>query len=290
MSTDCKPMNICHVTQFCHIRGTAGTERYILELIRALRAEGVESSIAWLCGPPPVPEIKSDEIPIIPIVSPRARTDQPDADFVRRVEDLLLKNERPDVAHFHTFGLAEQQAAALFEQCGIPSVFTYHSPAWTCRRETMLVWGTSPCDGEVRTLRCSACKLQQRTNCTPLAGYAGAALSGLVGLPLQRLPTSSMRRRTAFVSETRRFRTALRRFLSGCQRCIACAEWSIPVLARNGAAANRITRLPQGVPASFLSAAAKASPPPSTTDQFVIGYVGRVTPVKGIHILIDPFL
>ncbi len=278
------------MTQYCHVDGSAGTEHYILELARALRAQGAESTIGWLCGPQPPPDVSGDSFTIIPIPSPAARTDAPEAAFESLLQEKLLGPHRPDVAHFHTFGLAEQRAAALFRQEGIPVVFTYHSPAWSCRRQTMMLWGDAPCDGEVKTLRCAACKLQQRTGCSPLSGYAGALLSGLASAPLNCLPAGALRRRAAFFDETRRFRKAWRHFVQDCHTIVSCAEWSIPVLERNGARPDRIQHLPQGVPQPFLDVATSAPPERAISDNFVIGYVGRVTPLKGTHIIVDAFM
>lgn len=290
MMTAHTALNVCHLTQFCHVSGAAGTERYILELVRALRGQGTHSTIAWLCGPSTPPDVSNEDIPVIPIPSPAASTEAPDASFEDRLERDLLGPHRPDVAHVHTFGIAEQRAASFFARAGIPVVFTYHSPAWSCRRQTMLLWGEAPCDGEVRTLRCSACKLHQRTQCSRTAGYLGAAFSGLASGPLQLLPAGGLRRRTAFAADTRRHRTALRVFLKTCSAIVSCAEWSIPVLERNGACPECITHLPQGVPQPFLDAAAQTHPQNADDGTFVIGYVGRVTPVKGTHILIDAFI
>ncbi|MFT5240218.1 MAG: glycosyltransferase involved in cell wall biosynthesis [Candidatus Promineifilaceae bacterium] len=282
-------MNICHITRYCHVDGKAGTERYILELARALKREGHSGSIAWLCGQQPPPEITPEETPVLLIPSPPAQTDQPDARFESQFTASVLAAHRPDVAHFHTFGVAEQRIAALLTREGIPYVFTYHSPAWSCRRETMLRWGDTLCDGEVRTLRCSACKLQQRTNASTILSYAGATLSGMAGLPARLLPSGKLQRRTAFVADTRRFRMALRTFLNHASHVIACAPWSIPVLERNGAHRERITHLPQGVPTDFVDAAESADDTPTHADTFTVGYIGRVTSVKGVHVLVDAF-
>ncbi|MDE0837750.1 MAG: glycosyltransferase [Kiritimatiellae bacterium] len=282
-------MNICHITRYCHVDGKAGTERYILELARSLKREGHPGSIAWLCGQQAPPSISPEETPVLPVPSPDTQTDQPDARFETQFTEIVLATHRPDVAHFHTFGVAEQRIAALLTCEGIPYVFTYHSPAWSCRRETMLRWGETICDGEVRTLRCSACKLQQRTKTSTTLSYAGAILSGVASLPARMLPTGKLQRRTAFVADTKRFRTSLRSFLNNATQVVACAPWSIPVLERNGAHRERITHLPQGVPADFVRAAELGDDTPTDTDTFNVGYIGRVTSGKGAHVLVEAF-
>ena len=66
------------------------------------------------------------------------RVDAPLPEF-HEAAARLFETEKPDWVHFHTFGLTEAALAKLAKKHGIPYAFTYHSPAWTCRRETMLL-------------------------------------------------------------------------------------------------------------------------------------------------------
>lgn len=271
-------MNIAHVTTYCLAGGTGGTERYVADLAAGLAALGHRSTIWWLHnGPAPAPA--GDDPPIHTLPRGEMRVDDPPADLLPRLRALLDGPARPDLLHFHTFGRTE---AALAAAAGLPFVFTYHSPAWTCRRETLLRWGGPVCDGEVRALRCAACKLQERLNSAPWLGYAGALASQLAG-PL--IPDGPRRRRFAFTADTARLRADLRAFLAACRCTIACAEWSRPVLRANGAPRDRLVHLPQGVPDGFP--AARAHPPAGAL--FTVGFVGRLNEVKGIHLLIEAF-
>ena len=98
-----------------------------------------------------------------------------------------------------------------------------------------------------------------------------------------------MHRRTAFIEDTARFKQALRTFLSNAAAVVACAEWSIPVLERNGAPRDHIVHNPQGVSMDFVRTAEQVDHPPRDRATFNVGYVGRVTPVKGVHNLIEAF-
>ena len=209
------------------------------------------------------------------------RVDDPPADLPARARALMAGPHRPDLLHFHTFGRTEAALARLAAAQHIPYAFTYHSPAWTCRRETLLRWGGPVCDGEVRVLRCSACKVHERMPGPPALGYLGALASGLLG-PL--LHDGPRRRRLAFTSDTARLRADLRQFLADCPLPVACAEWSIPVLVANGAPRARVVHLPQGVPEGFPAAAPTPGPA-----RFTIGYIGRLNEVKGLHILVEAF-
>lgn len=283
--------HILHVTEYCHAGEIGGTERYVLDLIRELEAKGTCNSIVWLTGSHHDP-FMADGVRIVPLPTPAMRIDEAKSDLVTRVEQLF--NElQPDVLHFHTFGLSEAAIAQVARRRGIPYVFTFHSPAWSCRRGDLLEWGKQPCDGQVLALRCSACKLHERVGGPRWFNYALALASIPAGWFFSCDSNLDRRRRIAFVSDTARFGRALRMFLKNCGIVFACAEWSVSVLHKNGTLEQRIKLCPQGVstqfqnnPHSVTTAAAVQSP---RRKDFVIGFVGRPSQVKGIHILIEGF-
>jgi glycosyltransferase involved in cell wall biosynthesis len=218
------------------------------------------------------------------------RVDAPTIALVE-VGRKVIAEELPDCLHFHTFGLAEAALATLAHATGIPFIFTYHSPAWSCRRETMLLFGGEPCDGEVRAWRCSACQAAQRLGESQVAGHLATAASLSAGWLILPLGRNSLRRRTAFYYDTLRYRRALRSFLRKCKRVVACCDWAIPALSKNGARSESLIHCPQGVSDTVVAAisASMAEPIVASRDHFVIGYVGRVVAEKGVHILAEAF-
>jgi glycosyltransferase involved in cell wall biosynthesis len=283
-------VRILHITEYCHAGSIGGTERYILDLIRGLDTAGIQNVIGWL-KPGRSPEtLESEGVRIATLPSPQMRVDAPLPEF-HAAATSLLETEKPDWLHFHTFGLTEAALAKLAKERGIPYAFTYHSPAWTCRRETMLLYGQEPCDGEVRAWRCSACQSEERLGMGPLAGHAATAVSMVLGWAALPLGRTSIRRRAAFYYDSARFSRVIRDFLSECDLVVSCCDWSGPVLRRNGAREESIFLCPQGVP-NAVADALRDEPktvPASTGKEFVVGYVGRVTEIKGVHILMEGF-
>jgi len=284
-------MKTVHVTQYCHAGSIGGTERYLLDLIFGLRSHGVEGCIGWLWSEGRKP-FESQGILVNPLPSALMRVDEPPAELAPATE-ALIEREQPDLVHLHTFGLAEATVARIASQRGIPYAFTYHSPGWTCRREDLLIWGgLQPCDGEVRTLRCAACKVQERLGGPPLGASLIAALSMPLDWMFNRCTKVNFRRRVCFLSDTRRYRRALRGFLGGCSLVVSCSEWGKPILTANGAKPDRVTVVPQGVPHDFLAVAKPTLRLPRLRQPgtpFTIGYIGRVTRVKGMDILAEGF-
>ncbi len=273
-------MKIAHITAYCPGVSTGGTERYISDLITGLERRGVDNRVVWLASPfdPPTERASIMRLPRAPM-----RVDDPPPELAARTREWLQSLDRPDLLHFHTLGRSEAVLATAAGANAIPYVFTFHSPAWTCRRETLLRWGGAVCDGEVRALRCAACKVQERLESPPWIGWLGALASAVAG-PV--VPPGPWRRRLAFTPDTARYRRVVRSFLAACARSIACAEWSIPVLTANGARPETILHMPQGVPEGFAPATVSAN---NNREVFVVGYIGRMHEVKGVHILIEGF-
>ena len=283
-------MKILHITQYCHTESIGGTERYILDLIRGLEKQGHESAIGWLTSKAKKSVVK-DAIRIFPLPGTPMRVDRPSPDLLS-VFDVVAGDFPPGIIHFHTFGRNEAALAQWAILHGIPYVFTYHSPGWTCRREDLMAFDRpTPCDGEVRVFRCSACKIHERVRKVPawiawLATIASIPFSIL----LAQCSQTRFRRRTAFLADTRDFRRALRTFLENCRLIFACAEWSVPLLLSNGASKQTIELCPQGVSSTSLLLTGKRNHPTGLANEtFNIGYVGRVVPVKGVDILVDSF-
>ena len=155
----------------------------------------------------------------------------------------------------------------------------------------MLLYGQEPCDGEVRAWRCSACQSEERIGRGVLAGQVATAVSMVAGWPALALGSNSLRRRTAFYYDARRFGRVLRRFLAECDLVVSCCDWSTPILRRNGAREHCLMHCPQGLPtaaAETLRAVSKTGHHP-VENEFVVGFVGRVVEVKGPHILMEAF-
>ena len=137
--------------------------------------------------------------------------------------------------------------------------------------------------------------MQQRLKWPIIPSMTATALIAPCGL-LGRFAGGKVRRRTAYLLDTKKMRVAYRSFLGHAAQTIACAEWSIPVLKQNGALAEKIYHCPQGVSVNAIKTIAEAASvganSQKTTRQsttFHVGYVGRITPVKGLHILVEAF-
>ena len=280
-------MNTLHVSEYCHAGSIGGTERYVFDLIRLLTAHGEEQAILWVQAGERQAPFEAQGVRIVPVGGP-PRWIQPSADLKKRFREILVQ-EQPVRLHFHTFGFTEAAIAAIGRQMGLPYAFTYHSGSWTCRRETLLRWGAERCDGRVRVLTCSACKIQERAPWVGrLGSYAGASLAVLFGWPAL-FSGGALRRKLALAWDLELFKVALREFLSHCQLGVSLCEWSDTVLLANGLRPEALVRCPLGTPLDFLQAGQSVRAVEAQAPHCVVGYVGRVSSVKGVDILVRAF-
>ncbi|HYW09930.1 MAG TPA: glycosyltransferase, partial [Longimicrobium sp.] len=119
-----------------------GTEVYVRGLCRSLRARGVECAVAApTTGPAGRYEVDGVDVHRFGF----DETDDPrelhGPGCPRAVREFLgvMEMERPDVVHLHSFTRAVSPSLARAARAaGARVVFTYHTPAATCERGSLL--------------------------------------------------------------------------------------------------------------------------------------------------------
>lgn len=277
-------MRVLHVAYSAPPDPPGGTEIYVAGLSRALEPLGV-SSIVSAPGPAEARfehaglrvrrfEMRSDQLSVAELYGdgdPHAA-----ASFGR-----LLDAECPDVVHQHALTAACSTRLVLeARRRGIPVVFTYHTPAVSCQRGTLLQFGHSPCDGVLDVVTCSACVLD------------GLGVSGAVGRVLSQTPSSlgaaigrfglsggpwTALRMTRLIES--RFEE-IRAFFERVDRIVVLSEWVSDVLRRNGVPDKRMTICRHGVDVPLEP---RALHQPGETLRIV--HLGRLDPAKGTLLL-----
>jgi glycosyltransferase involved in cell wall biosynthesis len=260
-----------------------GTEIYVSELAKRLRAAGHEVLIAApeaLGQPERTYELDGFQVYRYPI-PPRVTRDEAQGRVVVRGAELFhewLRRTAPDVVHVHTYvtglGLAELRAA---KQTGAKVVATTHAASlgFTCQRGTMMRWGSKLCDGRVRPAKCAACEVQHRGVAVPIA-IGVALIPPSIGAFARRLPgrLGTMLGMTNLITHNQ---SAQRDMLNLVDRFVVLSEWARDVLIANGAPPEKITlnrlgaRFPRG-----------ATPMRRAGSPLSVAYVGRFDPIKGV--------
>lgn len=275
------PLRIIHLPSSYLPESVGGTEIYVDRLCRALEPLGVESAVALHALPQSDDARFPYEIFRLPICSSNraelyARSTGGEPPEFRK----LLEAWQPDIVHLHAITLgAGPDHARVAAQMGIPYVLTYHTPAMSCPRGTMLHLGAEPCDGAMHANRCSTCVLQSRG--WPLAFAALGAMSPL-GSTL--LPEGPWTPRLALPSLLDGQFRRTRELLDGAAQIVACANWCADVLAENGVSRNRITVLRQAVDGPTRSRRIRL--PLDKSRQIRLGCLGRICKIKGPDVLL----
>lgn len=293
-------MKLLHVPFTFHPDSCGGTEVYVEALCDGLRGLGCQNVIAA-----PGTRSESSSWRGFPVhrftVSPSLSLDDlyGGGDLgAAKAFDSVLEAVKPDLVHFHAFSPAVSvRCLNACQARSIPAITTYHTPTQSCPRGTLMRWGRSPCDGELRTQRCSACLLNHHgvpewpARCLAFTSRLTQALAAFDKAPNRlRLGLAASR----YVS--RRLQ-ATQTWWQGMQRIISLCDWTQKLLLRNGVPASKIVQVRHGLP--FAETRFRSDgPPPSNSpapesalpDQerpVRLAFLGRLDPTKGIDLIIE---
>jgi glycosyltransferase involved in cell wall biosynthesis len=260
-----------------------GTEVYVSELSKRLRAAGHEVLIA-------APEALGQQertydeggfqVYRYPI-PPRVTRDESQGRVTVRGAELFhewLRRAQPDVVHMHTYvtglGLAELRVAKAL---GAKVIATTHSASlgFTCQRGTMMRWGSKLCDGLARPAKCAACQLEHRGVAKPLA-IGAAMIPPSIGAVGRSIPgkLGTMIGMTNLITFNQ---SAQREMLDLVDRFVVLSDWARNVLIANGAPPEKVALNRLGVRFPPTPVSARKSRAPVT-----VAYIGRFDLIKGV--------
>lgn len=271
-----------------------GTEVYVGNLARDLKALGVETVVAA-----PSETSRAYTTDGLRIRRYAVAGDVIDMLQLYGVGDALAANEfakildeeTPDLVHLHAYtrGVSLRLVQAAKQRC-IPVVFTYHTPTVSCQRGTLMLWGTSLCDGRLEVKRCAGCTLHGHGMPRPLAGVVGRlpptvgrwlgnhGLQGSIGTALRMSELIQARH------------DVLRRMMTEVDRIVAVCKWVQEVLVLNGVPPTKVSLSRHGIQSESKQAApAEPSAAHEAQHETRIAFVGRLDPTKGLDVLIRAF-
>lgn len=288
-------IDVLHVPYTYFPDRTGGTETYVAALIAGLRVNGINSAVA---AP-------------IDVQTSRAYVHEgtqvhrfAHAEASLRLDDqyglgdpvaasdfaTLLARVKPRIVHLHawTSGISLRVLrAAHAGSCRV--VFTYHTPAVSCARGSMMIYGRSVCDGALFVNRCCRCVLQQHgiplaigalLGEIPPAALRVVSFTGLAGGPATAL---QMSRLIALRHD------AFRALLLEADAIVAVQDWVHELLLFLGAPREKLTlsRLapPTTAETPITPDSAQRSVP--RAGALRIAFFGRIDESKGIHVVID---
>ncbi|MFL5563196.1 MAG: glycosyltransferase [Gemmatimonadaceae bacterium] len=281
-------MRVLHLPYTYFPDPVGGTEVYVAQLARELRARSVESVVAAPGNAAAEYEHEGTRVLRYAVGEPADRREIYDAagnaDAIRAL-DAILASVRPDVAHFHAYTRGvPPEAANAARRRGVRVVVTYHTPTVTCARGSLIRNGEVLCDGALYVSRCARCML--RRNGLPaiaadVLGYLPVATGHLVRSIAPRAGGVATALRMTELMDERHER--VRAHFRAADAVVAPATWVAELLTAEGVSSDRLVVSAQGIQAEPRAPVVKVA-----GDRAVrVVLPGRYSPEKGIDTVID---
>jgi glycosyltransferase involved in cell wall biosynthesis len=201
--------------------------------------------------------------------------------------EKYIRDERPDIIHFHE--LAGSNGITLnhvkvAKKSGAKVIMTFHLAGYTCKTDTLVHLGKTPCDGIIDLQKCSNCYL----NATGNGKIAKILTSTSAILHRCSINTTHWQHKvgTALgtVSIISKLKDNLNTLVSQCDCVISITEWYEKILIANGVDQCKIRVIKQGLPfahSQSTSIKRKQEKP------LRLVFLGRINKFKGLHLLFD---
>lgn len=297
-------MKVLHVSCGYFPDQIGGTEVYVRALARGLWTRGVESvvvapgseTVSYVHDGVRVYRFRGASRPS------RQVQESGDPEAVASIE-AVLRSEAPDIVHMHAMtgtashphlGAVGRLCARVATSRAIGLVVTYHTPAMTCERGSLMRWGTAPCTGLMDAVDCTACALHGLGLPHPasvLTARLPREVSALFGASKAGNITTVLGMRHSLA----RRHASIRAAFDAADAIVVLSEWGRRVLVTNGVPAHKLTMSRQAlmdVPAAALrpqGGGEAASPLPAGSWEsrpIRLAYIGRLEESKGLHVVL----
>ena len=285
-------MKILHCLRNYFPDKVGGTEIYVEALCRELRLLSIESKIvkpsfnevpkAYRYNGITVAEYLETSSP-----SPELQAGVRAPDGIINFKKLLL-SEKPDAVHFHE--TAGSNGITIFhvmaaKEMGFPVFTSFHLAGNICMRNNFLYKGTYDCNGIINEYKCSVCMLQEKG----LPFVLPEIVSFLGQSFKQEISMNGPGKLFNYPLHVRNHFERLRTVNSYSEKMFVLSNWYKTLLMANGMDENKIILLPAAIPkTSAATTVKKNNTEIDSKIRFV--YAGRISQVKGLHILLAAVL
>jgi glycosyltransferase involved in cell wall biosynthesis len=270
-------MKICLVTEYFYPKGKGGTEKYVFELAKRLVEEhhqvfiltADEENVEYVYENISVKTVLLENSVTKSIISGRESSSN-----ISEFKQILV-DEKPALVHFHTFTPSFNIFHfRIAKSLGCQLNFTVHVPSITCIHGDLMQFGTKACDGKILENRCLACYISKKKIPKTVSSLAASLI---LQFSYPQTLANVVKQKLQDIQEI----TEL------CELIYIFTSWQKEVFLKNGVPESKLVltqqmkvRLPDKDEFNFKS---------KSTEKIKLGFVGRITPEKGINVLIDAF-
>lgn len=269
-----------------------GTEIYTLRLAQQLQLLGVETLVV-------VPNFNNSAtneyfFEGIKIIRYDENTSSSRSVIMgKKAPDGLLKfaeiliNEKPDLIHFHE--IAAGRGISLFhaqkaKALNIPVILTCHLANYTCLTGSLIYKDIEKCDGIINIKKCTECVFYAKglNNASGKLIRKTAVLFYNLNLNTTVFD-NGLGTALGFPFVIKKIQTDLMILAEVTSKIVVLTNWYKNILQKNGVPINKLIHIKQGLTTNI---------PVETANSIVkhpvkIVFIGRISEVKGVHLLID---
>ncbi len=258
-----------------------GTEIYVYRLIKILQQSNISCFVLTSSNIPSENEYEYQGIRVINIY-PVANAQNARHDLLKQI----MVKDQPDLFHVHELVSPDGFTVSdleVFYNNHVPIVTTLHVLRYSCFMQDLKYKGVSDCDGICESLKCTTCFLARKK--TGVLNRFIAVFSRYLYFNNQIINTGSSKLNTManIYSILSRHIDNLDAIFSFSSSVVSVAQWYYDILL-GIKGASKLELIQTGL---FEKMEEKNK---NSTGKIVFAYCGRLTPDKGIDILIDAFI
>ncbi|MBX7221285.1 MAG: glycosyltransferase [Blastocatellia bacterium] len=275
-------MKVVQATGWYFPESSGGTEVFVKGLTEGLTELGVEPLVCAPWDRETSETYQSFGCPVFRFPAPHLQNGSNLSVF-----ETWLQEVGADLYHQHSWSAGcGVEHLKVAHRLGLKTILTVHVPGFHCLQGTMLRYGREVCDGRLDSFHCGACWAHQRGLPLPFAKLSARIPPQVGQLGETLLPGTQFTTAMGVPLVFQRFATAFQQIPIYTDRVVAVCQWLYDILALNGIPQEKLVLSRQGV-AEEVASAVPESTPPTQPRSLQIGFLGRLDPVKGVHILIE---
>ena len=198
----------------------------------------------------------------------------------------IIKKENPDIVHFHELEAGSGitlRHIKISKQMGFKNIMTFHLSGYSCKTGNLMYKDKMYCDGKIKIDKCSACYYNSKNAGFFVTSvlYTFSSILHKVGIDSSKL-NNKIGTAVSFLFLIEKLKVNLEKIAFNCEALISLTEWYKEILIKNGLPADKISFISQGLTTqAVLQNEIRILP-----NHLKIIFVGRISPLKGIHLLI----